>query len=398
MSSSKRPHTKSRLGCDQCKKRRVKCDFKAPECANCRKRGLQCGYRVWETAVGRLCPSDPNNNSTSEPVARRTTPVPSPPPLSPFFTLYDLDLLHDFTLRASTTVARSHVPLFRDIWQQDVPKLGHDHPYLMHAILSFAAAYRLHLADPGSLPDTKAKQAARDHYDQALVQMRVLVSDITPEVADPLLCFSILICFITMYLGTVDRLGPIEIVLALLRTIRSTMGILLNPIVRKHLAESRVGSLVKHDSAATTIQNGLPDGLSDSLDKILALSSEHSTESASSPEYDRLLSVSAAKLKHMFSLTTSCPKSWDNLLSWPISLFSELPGFVSAIEQHEPRALCILAHWCVPLCNAPPKWFVGNWPRELLGTINMELAGTRWECDLAWAVGQVLHSPREDDA
>ena len=35
----KRPHQKSRYGCDQCRKRRVKCDEKAPRCTNCNTRG-----------------------------------------------------------------------------------------------------------------------------------------------------------------------------------------------------------------------------------------------------------------------------------------------------------------------------------------------------------------------
>ncbi|CAI6336109.1 unnamed protein product [Periconia digitata] len=124
-----------------------------------------------------------------------------------------LGLLHSFTIRSSATVPRRDVALFRTIWQEDVPRLSLDHPYLMHAILSFAAAYNMHHSTPGSHSDDRARRAARDHYDQALVSMRALVSQITAEAADPVLCFSILICFITMFLGKVDGLEPIEIAL-----------------------------------------------------------------------------------------------------------------------------------------------------------------------------------------
>lgn len=40
----KRPHRKSRFGCDQCRKRRVKCDEKLPRCSTCTDRDDECYY------------------------------------------------------------------------------------------------------------------------------------------------------------------------------------------------------------------------------------------------------------------------------------------------------------------------------------------------------------------
>lgn len=40
----KRKHSKSRNGCDNCKKRRIKCDEKLPQCSYCEKKGIQCSY------------------------------------------------------------------------------------------------------------------------------------------------------------------------------------------------------------------------------------------------------------------------------------------------------------------------------------------------------------------
>lgn len=39
-------HTKSRRGCFNCKRRRIKCNEKHPECNHCVKAGLQCDYPV----------------------------------------------------------------------------------------------------------------------------------------------------------------------------------------------------------------------------------------------------------------------------------------------------------------------------------------------------------------
>ena len=37
-------HTKSRRGCFNCKRRRIKCNEKRPDCNHCIKAGLQCEY------------------------------------------------------------------------------------------------------------------------------------------------------------------------------------------------------------------------------------------------------------------------------------------------------------------------------------------------------------------
>jgi hypothetical protein len=391
MSSSKRTHTKSRLGCDQCKKRRIKCDYIAPECGKCSKRGLSCAYRTWGPAIDRLQP----HGRAPEPADHRPPPDSLPPSTSTTsFSLYDLGLVQDYTLRSSITLSRRDDPSFHEIWQQDVPKLALDHSYLMHAILSFAAAYRSRHPDPASPRDSKAVQAARDHYDQALVDMRVSISDVTAELADPLLCFSILIAFVTSFLGTVDESGPLETTVRLFQTIRSLVGVMHDDIIRSHLAESKIGALVRHNDAIA--RNTLPEGLTDSLDQLLFSDSKHDSHDTESAAYNELLAGAVMKLKVMFSLTTTHPDSWDHLLSWPISLSSKLPELIKAIEDHEPLALCILAHWSVALCNAPPKWYVKNWPRTLLQTIHAFLSGSKWKKSLDWAIREVSKGPLGD--
>ncbi|KAF2471991.1 uncharacterized protein BDR25DRAFT_342035 [Lindgomyces ingoldianus] len=43
---TRKAHNKTRLGCAQCKKRRIKCDIKHPTCENCLKRGLECSFQL----------------------------------------------------------------------------------------------------------------------------------------------------------------------------------------------------------------------------------------------------------------------------------------------------------------------------------------------------------------
>ena len=57
----RRGHFKSRLGCLNCKRRRVKCNEARPECSPCRRLGLTCEYpATYALAAPRANPSPLN--------------------------------------------------------------------------------------------------------------------------------------------------------------------------------------------------------------------------------------------------------------------------------------------------------------------------------------------------
>ncbi|KAJ2906724.1 uncharacterized protein MKZ38_000460 [Zalerion maritima] len=72
-SGSRRPHTKSRNGCAQCKARRVRCNCVGPICSNCRRRKEQCsflaassdGEQQWHQRV--VSPASTTNTACSRP-------------------------------------------------------------------------------------------------------------------------------------------------------------------------------------------------------------------------------------------------------------------------------------------------------------------------------------------
>lgn len=67
--SSRRSHRKSRLGCLQCKRRKIKCDEAPPPCGNCKKHNIECEYGA-----------PPVYKSHSAHQARRASNVGSSPP------------------------------------------------------------------------------------------------------------------------------------------------------------------------------------------------------------------------------------------------------------------------------------------------------------------------------
>lgn len=55
--SGRRGHSKSRLGCLNCKRRRVKCNELRPTCSPCRRLGLLCDYAITPATAVRSNPS-----------------------------------------------------------------------------------------------------------------------------------------------------------------------------------------------------------------------------------------------------------------------------------------------------------------------------------------------------
>ncbi|KAF2467092.1 uncharacterized protein BDR25DRAFT_235870 [Lindgomyces ingoldianus] len=119
-------HTKSRRGCFNCKRRRIKCNEKHPECNHCIKAGLQCEYPANIIQTTQRAPSSP---SPQEMVNLRSMPG--------MFTLKDMRLFHHFLI-----TAYPHLPVGADkIWITVIPSFAHNYEYLIHSILALSASH-----------------------------------------------------------------------------------------------------------------------------------------------------------------------------------------------------------------------------------------------------------------
>ncbi|KUI73562.1 Sterol uptake control protein 2 [Cytospora mali] len=87
---AKRPHRKSRLGCRNCKTRRVKCDEAKPRCGSCTSRKETCNYPTLSNLPpqlpGSASASAPTSSSAAAAAAATFTPVSAsaPAPASAF--------------------------------------------------------------------------------------------------------------------------------------------------------------------------------------------------------------------------------------------------------------------------------------------------------------------------
>ncbi|KAM5353319.1 hypothetical protein ACJZ2D_016781 [Fusarium nematophilum] len=159
-------HSKSRTGCANCKRRRVKCDEIHPVCSNCQRHELACSLaqaevppatRTEGTYITKLVVAlnPPSKRLHSDSGYERTStrpllPSSQPTPLARLDLLppeelsrRGLELMHHYsTITAGTLSLRQDVS---NVWRAAIPREGYKHSFVSDCILALAAAHKAYL-------------------------------------------------------------------------------------------------------------------------------------------------------------------------------------------------------------------------------------------------------------
>ena len=202
---TRRTHTKSRLGCSQCRKRRVKCDEQVPRCSSCVQRAESCIYLRFPTKstpitssktaaspINSASPSDagtghnsPALNTTFHDHADQTSWNPN--------RVRELELLHHWCLKTSNSFTPELVNLFQDYLVKEALKS----PHLMEALLALAA---FHIACETDDPATSREftSTGMSYQTRAIAGLRMVLGSLSPENCDPVFASSVLIMVCVM--------------------------------------------------------------------------------------------------------------------------------------------------------------------------------------------------------
>ncbi|GFG27831.1 hypothetical protein IFM61606_07891 [Aspergillus udagawae] len=194
---TRRPHRKSRTGCTECKRRKIKCDEKYPLCFNCERRGLQCSLAISRISSAAFEPGRPPQVSNVESLtsavlsshsvlanASSSSLLAVPPQIWHF----GMELMHHYsTVTADTFAVR---PDMQYVWRIVVPEMGQRSPFVTHGILAVAAQHKAHL-----LPGLRDKYLDMAAYHQVLglEGFRAALSNVNHENWKPSFTFSSII-------------------------------------------------------------------------------------------------------------------------------------------------------------------------------------------------------------
>ncbi|KAK4039290.1 sterol uptake control protein 2-like protein 1 [Parachaetomium inaequale] len=421
----RRAHHKTKTGCTDCRRRRVKCDEKKPSCRACVRRRVPCNYTVEGrvvtdaslelpptpyTAASRLSshlPSPPQRPFTEPPLTAATPAHPQGHSAhSSTFSTEDLALHHHWTVSTSLSIARE--PSCADIWQRVFPEVGFHHPFVTHAILSLAA---LHLAHSSSSSRRHAGEGTREsdayvaraaeYHNAGLRGFRQSVADGIAEAnSEALFVWSLLnmIYVFGMFRCQAPRNAPRAKDLVLgVEWIPMTRGIeaVLAP-THNHLRFGRMRRLVSVGNW-DELEPGPPAGSSSRggrVDACLCRARETWTDQnggsdAAAETYDealRILRKCRMYIEQFETMDAATLAEWGYNRAWagPLMFVHFVPhAYFTLLHQRQPPALVLFAYFGALLHGVDDFWYMEGLGKEIVEVVG-DLLGSYWRPWISW--------------
>ncbi|KAH6691489.1 hypothetical protein F5X68DRAFT_267653 [Plectosphaerella plurivora] len=427
----RRPHQKSKSGCLDCRRRRVKCDEQKPRCRACVRRDVPCDYtgtpggpfpdqphtshipnetrpaqspQGSESLVSQAVSSSPRvlvSAQTPETSISAATPAalvlpPTPRSLidSPeTFQLEDLALHHHWTLFTSLTISgESH---FAGIWQNIIPEIGFQFPFVTHSIMSLAA---LHMAQTRGSQEKHLVAHAAEHYNVALRGFRKEVINITESNSEALFCFCLInvlyvFAMSTLYgsgtsekpTGRKDRILGVE----LIPMIRGIEAVLLP--THNHLRFGRLKIIMSVGNWDELDPGSLE---SQGVDAYLCQTRQTWANSGDADTYDealRILRKCRLFVQQFATMDSATLSEWGYNRAWsgPMLFIHFGPAaYFTLLQQRQPQALILFAHFGVLMHDLRQFWFIGAWGKEIVEVVG-DLLGSYWAPWVSWPMEAV---------
>ncbi len=353
----------------------MKCDEELPKCKNCAKRGIEC---IWinipqhanSVVSGTSTAADAASSSHENPpstISRRT--------VTSSLDLLTLELMHHYATHTSHSLSSDLASI--SLWQTVIPKIAFDpeNQCLLHAILAMSALHAHH-ANPTA---GQYAVAARTYYWQAKTGLHRADMDGKMDVDA---------VFITFSLVGLYEFATSSIISSYSSEWHTTVRTL--PLkVRREWSQLEDGILrpmlnIMVPKIISTPLEPFPSSLS------ILLSRAHS-----SPDVEELHDVSVydAYKESIRILETSWKASFqkDYCMYASCMWWSTVPNtFIRLLAERKPRALIILAHYCVMMKRVAedgPWWVKKQWGNETARMISA--LDARWTPCLGWISSQL---------
>ncbi|KAK0210392.1 hypothetical protein DFS33DRAFT_1483491 [Desarmillaria ectypa] len=363
-----RPHHKTRSGCKTCKQRKVKCDEDFPTCKNCTRRGVEC---VW-SPTSKCNPKCPGGSMLVEQPGLSEgslSTITKSPSAGSSYDLLTLELIHHYSTSASYSLSSD--PSASGIWRNTVTKMAFDpeNHCLLHAILAFSALHMHHSTSP--IVDRYAVASSAYYY---RAKLSLHLADME-EAADINAVFVALSLIARYEFAASAEVFPYS----------SDWYITLHAI--RHNIEKNRTQLQKN-VLRSFIAAMAPTRLSTSLDEQFpsSLSTLLSTADPA-PDVEELHDVSVRTAYN------------DSIRFLERSSFNRCVGlwwymmpttFFRLLVEERPRALIILAHYCVMMKRITqdgPWWLKKQWGNEAARIVSM--LDSQWAPWLGWLLSQL---------
>ncbi|KAK1958762.1 hypothetical protein LY78DRAFT_647092 [Colletotrichum sublineola] len=414
--ATRRSHTKSRNGCKDCKRRKVKvsctgCDEAYPSCFNCTRHGIPCSLSTSRVSPSRATSQRPSSTpSTTGPspeapyqfldvAVGRSRLIPQPPTIDLWG--HGLELMHHYALHTADTISLR--PDIQHVWRVIVPEIGYDCPFVVHGVLAMAALHKAHL-----LPSQRDRylDLATSHQNAGLEGFRALLHTIDDINWQPFFCFASLV---TMYAAYVppcageedgERSGghasDVAALFVFVRGVKAILGPYQARLSRTSLAPLVEGVWIvdpgdpEYENPALH-HSPLPADIFEALDRLAAFFEEHLEGDDDDAGVRGDYAVAVVELRKAAYLVAHAGARPEvgMVVFWPYVLSDRV---MADIQAAAPRAMILLAHFAVLLCAVERGyWFLQGWSRRIVDAADARLAGLPALAGaLAWPKKQIF--------
>ncbi|KAH6674868.1 hypothetical protein B0J14DRAFT_23182 [Halenospora varia] len=298
------------------------------------------------------------------------------------------ELLQYFVNHTSLTIGSDVATTI--LWQTQVPKLAHQHPFLMHGLLACAS---LHLAHTNPSSSKYHIIHAMCHQNQGMPLFRSAINNQNESNCHAILVFAHLLVVNSfalekqddqLFLTSNDMNTEEAILPSWLHFIRAGCSMLCDHW--DTVDSGPVKALAEHWDVPVDIpEYDTPTPL---LAHFLSIIPPPTSSSSWTEIEIFTYKSSAALLDRAFaSLRTLREKftMWDILRIWPVEVSRE---FLEMVSAKHPGALVLLAHYCVMLVKMEGHWWFEGRAGRLLGNVLGEL-GSEWWGVVRWPVEEI---------
>ncbi|KAK6813106.1 hypothetical protein RU639_010804 [Aspergillus parasiticus] len=438
---SRRSHRKSRNGCGNCKRRKIKCDEVHPACGQCTSHDINCDFTVQQTIpsetastgstcstlVARAAPSPYNSitfisssktdfklpkrryqrrpatageTANAKSALAEVLPTPSNSQLQ--LNTTDLALLHHYLSVTSITLADDDEGLH--LLQVALPQVGFRFQYILHLLLAFAS---YHMARSSSMGASHGRNLEGDrHYNTALTQVSSSIAGLNESTCQVVYGSSVLICLCSLAKGPRDgeylafSNSDRAEWLTLLRGIRSITEVsrdlfYIDP-VSSPTSETRERLLQGEPQLCH--ENIWPEWKRRLKECEQLIEMEYTAGGGiQHAVYVHVLTYLTNAFHHVYGKTDisrgeRCAKTFQWLYQLP-------DEFVFDLQERKWPALLLLSYFLVLLQQLNSYWFVEGWPEHVMGEIYRSFSEQQriW---LQWPANQIGWYPPSavDDA
>ncbi|KAM0126709.1 hypothetical protein ACHAO1_009941 [Botrytis cinerea] len=394
----KRAHTKSRYGCDQCKKRRVKCDEREPTCTNCTAREIDCQYsrllQARGTSSGPRSTSNAQSLISAGSASSLVLPASGLPaviradypaihqgallnyrPSGPSTRQRELELMYYWFTYTCSSFTNAHADLFRGHIVQEALK----HEYLMDSIFALTS---LHIATQTSdaVSATSYVREALAYQNNAVPSLRAALNDVTQYNCDAVVLTSILIMacsLVSPSLSAGDKNATKPALLNIFLMYDCLHGI--KSVLNTSFSWLQSGPL---RDILRTPQKFQLRGNEVTILPIKILQSLNTTAiGVTNPLYETYQKA-IKELERCYAEGKRIP------VSWPAGLNTD---FMCELEKRERMALMILMYWGVLLDRLDEMWWAKRTGKRLVEDLcrSFDGCGDEWDEAVRWAMTEV---------